>query len=1234
MGSVFADNEAAGEVSDRFRILKRLGTGGFGVVYEVYDRELDVRVALKELSRLDAEALYRFKNEFRSLADVSHPNLVRLHELFSEGGRWYLTMDLVDGVDFLAYVCGQGSTEGISTMRFTAADARGVETPASGRSPAALGPLRAALQQLAAGVRALHEAGKMHRDLKPPNVLVTRDGRVSILDFGLVTDIGALADGRGIDDYVVGTPAYLSPEQFSAQPASAASDWYAVGIMLYEALTGRPPFTGTLSDVIARKLKGDPPDPRAVDPSLPDDLCDLCVGLLARDPAARPGDAEVVEALGAPNDRAAVSEARLARLEDAHFVGRGRHRAALKSAFDAVAGGETVVAHVYGSSGAGKTALVSAFLDGLVRANAAVVLRGRCFERESVPYGALDSLVDTLTLHLMTLPPAQVAAWLPRDYDALARLFPVLRRVPGMGPRPSPTGDPRELRRRAVFALRELLARIGADAPVVLHIDDAQWGDHDSAVILEDLLRPPDSPPLLLVASYRTEDAEASAFVRALRSHAPGEMRLLEVGPLDGDEAEGLAEALLDREGVTADAGAIARESCGSPLFVIELVQEVKAGLGHRDAGAISLNKMLADRILRLPPVARQLLETIAVAGRPVEWGVVSDVVGVPSAAAHDALSRLRAEHLVRTRGVRRSDFLETFHDRVRETVSDALPEVVARQTHASLANALERSGRGDPEALSLHFSMAGDRARARSYAELAARRAAETLAFDRAAALFRLALDLTESPHEARALQADLGDALANAGRGPEAARAYLAAADGASPERVFDLQRRAAEQLLRSGHMDEGREALQAVLGAVGLPFPESPEQAVRTLLLHRGQLLLRGFEFVERDEATIDPSILKRADACWAVSIGLAGIDVVRGAEFQTRHLALALDAGEPYRIARGLALESMSSACESGPEGLRARLLCDRAEQLAARLDRPHARGMVAMAKGYIAYADGRWEACTNQFERAISTFREHCAGSAWEIAFSQIFALAGLWYRGDLHEMRRRAPFWLADARSRGDLYATTSLRTRFMPKLSLAEGDPDAALRETREAIAEWGQSGWHVPHCFAQFAEAEVLLYTGDALAAWRCMSETWKALESTLLFRAAPLLSIGRYHHGQCALAAMDHGVPDLAPIVLSDAEEFERKNAPLPAAWASLLRAGLAARGREPEDAVALYAEAELRLEMLGMGLFAAAAKKRRGEIAGGEQGRALVFEGARGMTERGVRDTARMGAMLVG
>ena len=247
--------------TDRFRVVRRLGAGGMGVVYEVHDKVRDEVVALKTLRRASAANLYRLKREFRSLADVAHPNLVCLYELFVEDDRCFFTMEIVKGVSFVEY-------------------ARGVDAAARSDDRLVL-----ALRQLIEGVSALHRRGKLHRDVKPSNILVTPEGRVVILDFGLITELqpGNAGDARHA---VAGTPAYMAPEETSGATPSEAGDWYGVGATLYEALTGTLPFTGPVLDVLRRKRALDPPAPAEVAPDVPADLSAICMGLLASQPRA------------------------------------------------------------------------------------------------------------------------------------------------------------------------------------------------------------------------------------------------------------------------------------------------------------------------------------------------------------------------------------------------------------------------------------------------------------------------------------------------------------------------------------------------------------------------------------------------------------------------------------------------------------------------------------------------------------------------------------------------------------------------------------------------------------------------------------------------------------------------------------------------------------------------------------------------------------------------------------
>ncbi len=211
-----AEFEFAG--TERFEIKRRLGSGGMGVVYEALDREKNARVALKILKHVDAQALYRLKNEFRALQDLEHPNLVSLGELVETGGQWFFTMELIEGVDFLSYVrclVDESTPTPVPDLAPSEDTLRSEQVvgPRTAGSTRKLDEpkLRAALGQLCLGLVALHAAGKVHRDIKPSNILVTSEGRVVLLDFGLITD--ASGGEQSTEVHIVGTAAYMAPEQ-------------------------------------------------------------------------------------------------------------------------------------------------------------------------------------------------------------------------------------------------------------------------------------------------------------------------------------------------------------------------------------------------------------------------------------------------------------------------------------------------------------------------------------------------------------------------------------------------------------------------------------------------------------------------------------------------------------------------------------------------------------------------------------------------------------------------------------------------------------------------------------------------------------------------------------------------------------------------------------------------------------------------------------------------------------
>jgi eukaryotic-like serine/threonine-protein kinase len=1198
--------------SRRFRTVNRLGSGGMGIVYEVLDVERNQVVALKTLRSSDASAIYRLKREFRTLAGIAHPHLVALYELFGDQGQWYFTMEFVPGCEFLEYVRPDGLD---------------------------VGRLRSALGQIAEGLMAIHDVGKLHRDLKPANIRVTPEGRVVILDFGLSADVIRADDAvRTMEEGVWGTAEYMAPEQGDGQ-AMAASDWYALGCMLYEALTGRLPYQGKPLALLVDKRLEDPPRPDVVTAGLPPDLVALCLDLLARSPEHRPDGTDVLRRLGVTQPQ--PRSGRASRQPPDLYVGRVRELGELEQAFAAVQPSDAVAVLVHGPSGIGKSALVRRFLRRVTSDRRGVVLTGRCYVRESMPYKGLDGVVDSLTRFLRTLSGAQLAPLIGLDVRSAVALFPVLGRVEKMWSAPpseEQSSDPVQLRRQRFAAFRDLLRRISSAQPLVVHIDDLQWSDPDSVALLHSLLEPPDPPALLLVASFSTEDSATQPLLHDLLGRIDGaRWRELRVGPLSEEDTGRLAQGLLGDH--AAENGkpiaAIVQEAGGNPFLVEQLVRYLQVSDQEQRAGrsGLTLGDVIAARLAQLPSSARAFLETLAVAGRPIEAVVARDVAGL-SGDERPLVALLEAEHWLRpASSVER---VEVYHDRLRRELASLIEPTRLPNIHLRLANAIEARRSDDPEALYEHYAEAGELECARSCAIRAGDKAAHALAFERAAWFYRRALELVpDSRADAGRLYSRLGDALANAGRIRDAADAFARAAEAASPQDALELRRRAAEQLLIGGRIEEGLEMLQTVLAAAGLKLAKTHRRALLGLLYRRVRLRLRGLGFVERAPADISPAVLTKIDVCRTVSEGLAHLDTIRATDFQTRHLLLSLDAGEPDRIARALALEAGFVALVGSRVRRRSDRLLAEAKAVAERIRSPHARGLCSMIVGITAYFRGDFVGSRDAMMQAERLLLEHGVGVAWELVTARLYHTLSLFYLGDVPELTRCAEAYLRDAAARGNRFAGMMYRSGATNVTWLAADRVEGARQALSEALAEWPAEPFRTPHYMAMMSAARIHLYAGEPKEAWRQMSRSWPAFERAGLRRIQAVRIASSHLRGSCAVAA-SRALPTERAHLLRVAEHevraMVRERSQWGLAFASLVRAAIASCRSDPASAGEHLRDALAGFEGGEMLLFVAAARRRLGELLGGDKGQALVTRANAWMAARGIANPDRMTAML--
>ena len=851
------------------------------------------------------------------------------------------------------------------------------------------------------------------------------------------------------------------------------------------------------------------------------------------------------------------------------------------------------------------------------------------------------------------MPEPELTAVLPRHIQALARLFPVFEDV--VRPesrRTDDVRDPLELRRRAVAALRELLARMADRTVVILFIDDLQWGDADSLSVLGEILGPPDPPRVLLVLGYRDEDARRNEQLKDLEAVGAGshvDRVDIELGGLAQGEARELVEQLLcgatPSSTSTARTETVLRESGGLPFLLVELVSFLKAAGDTSDAGsdgspelATSPDGTLVDALVRararsLDPGARRLLETICVSGQPIGRATAFRAANLDSAPAQSSLEALDAARLIRSTISADLSHLETFHDRVREAVVASLAPEVLAERHGAIARALEAEAGCDPERLSAHLCAAGEVERARAYVERAADRATHALAFERAVRLYRLAVDLGG---DSQPLRVKLAEALGNAGHGDDAGRAYLAAAVGAPADQVLELRRRAAEQFLRSGHVDDALPVVEDVLAGVGLRIPATPALSVASLLVQRAKLRLRGLSFRERRD--VPAAELRKIDVCWTLGNGMGGVDVIRGADFQARHLWLALRAGEPYRISRALAWEGVLTAMEGGAAGFeRATLVATRSMEVARRIGHPHALAWATAAEAIRLFCTGSWRSARNQSQDSISLFREHCADIGWEVGSMEMwFWLPAHRWLGDYVPLMRRAAPCAKEGAERGDLYTATGVRTHVLPHVHLMEDRPDKARREGRDAVAQLSPDRWLTEHWCNALTQAHASLYAmrlGEALDG---LERDGRRIEHSLQTRIQVMRI--QFHDVRARVkiaAARDdrRRRSALLEAAEKDVGRLEKENLGWASALAAAARGGIALVPGDPERARASYRAALGTFAALDMEVHALAARARLGAIEGGAAGRESRAECLAEVAERHVRDAEKYVEMLV-
>jgi tetratricopeptide (TPR) repeat protein/predicted Ser/Thr protein kinase len=759
-------------LSNRYRIDAPLGEGGMGVVYRAYDTMLNRPVAIKMLSPhlIGDEGVKRLLREAQAAAQLTHPNIVSVYDVIDTADSRLIIMEYVDGRP-LAELIPMDVPRAIDTVT-----------------------------QVCGALQYAHARGIVHRDIKPENIVVAAGGTAKLMDFGL-----ARSEGRSRmtqSGLIVGTVAYMAPEQVLGGTVDARTDLYSLGCVLYETLTGRKPFGGEDPfTVLSQQVNVTPVAPRWHNEAIPPTLDAVVMRLLAKDPAERYASATaVIEALdlaasAAPGDvpepgaapaGTATRTTLLEHIVRGKLVGRTAELAELREHLDRMLSGEGRLVLVSGEPGIGKTRLAEE-LAVYAHLRGAWVLRGHCYEQDvGTPYLPFVESLRQLLQHS--------GDTLQRMGDRaadLARLVPEASRA-STDPDASPAGrgggpalSPEDERVRAFEAAAQWVSLASAAHPLVFLLDDLHWADRASLRLLHHLARSTRTDRVLITGTYREMELDTEHPLNDAISQMNRERLFyrLPLRRLSEEATRALLSGLFDVETSQELAGAVHRETEGNPFFIEEVVKAlVEEGKIYREGGRWqrleidqleipqSVKAAIGRRVQKASETTKRVLTIAAVIGREFDPDILVKISQLDEDGVLDALDEAVRLQVIRETKVGRGTGYAFEHALIRQTLYDNLNARRRARLHQQVGEALEalHGMRIDDhlEALAYHFGEAGTPAAEKGieYNLRAARKAAGLYALEEGERRIGVALELAEATGDtARQIVAyrELGDLL-----------------------------------------------------------------------------------------------------------------------------------------------------------------------------------------------------------------------------------------------------------------------------------------------------------------------------------------------------------------------------------------------------------------------------------------------------------------------------------------